>query len=110
MEEKGDLVKGEPQQPMLPHEYEALTGGGAAEAQLVRQKLSRRKFLRRAVGGMLGLLGAEAVAGSLAMFYPNLAGQFGSHIPAGPKSSFAPSSPQEAVLDTQGIFYRAAAK
>src|SRR5262245_27339041 len=103
-------MEGEPQQPMLPHEYEALTGGGVAEAQLVGQRLSRRRFLRRAVGGMLGLLPAEAVAGSLAMFYPNLAGQFGSPINVGPKSSFAPSSPQEVVLDSQGIFYRAPAK
>jgi cytochrome b6-f complex iron-sulfur subunit len=99
-----------PEQPMLPQEYEEMTGGGALSAEMARRGLSRRQLLRRAVGGMVGLFGAEAIAGSLAMFYPNLAGQFGSPIDVGPKSQFKASLPHEAEIDSQGVFYVAKAK
>ncbi len=99
-----------PEKPVLPQEYEVMTGGGAGAAEMARRGLSRRQVLRRAVGGVLGLVGAEAIAGSLAMFYPNLAGQFGSPINIGPKSQFKASAPHEASLDSQGIFYVAKAK
>ncbi len=100
----------EPGEPLLPQQYEEATGGGALAAEMARRGLSRRQVLRRAVGGMLGLVGSEAIATSLAMFYPNLAGQFGSPIDVGPKSQFKASTPLEAVQDSQGIFYVAAAK
>src|SRR5579859_2295133 len=99
-----------PDQPALPQEYEVMTGGGAEAAEMARRGLSRRQVLRRAVGGVLGLVGAEAIAGSLAMFYPNLAGQFGSPIDVGPKSQFHPSAPHDAAIDSRGIFYKASAK
>lgn len=99
-----------PAGPLLPQEYEEATGGGAEAAEMARRGLSRRQVLRRAVGGVLGLFGAEAIAGSLAMFYPNLAGQFGSPIDVGAKSQFKASAPHEAEIDSQGIFYVAAAK
>jgi cytochrome b6-f complex iron-sulfur subunit len=99
-----------PEEPLLPQEYEVASGGGAEAAEMARRGLSRRQVLRRAVGGVLGLVGAEAIAGSLAMFYPNLAGQFGSPINIGSKSQFHPSAPHDAALDSQGIFYVAAAK
>jgi cytochrome b6-f complex iron-sulfur subunit len=99
-----------PEGPLLPQQYEEATGGGALAAEMARRGLSRRQVLRRAVGGVLGLVGAEAIAGSLAMFYPNLAGQFGSPIDVGPKSQFKASAPHEAQLDSQGIFYAASAK
>ena len=99
-----------PAGPLLPQEYETATGGGADAAELARRGLSRRQVLRRAVGGVLGLFGAEAIAGSLAMFYPNLAGQFGSPINVGAKSQFQAAAPHEAELDSKGIFYVAAAK
>jgi cytochrome b6-f complex iron-sulfur subunit len=96
--------------PSLPHEYEEQTGGGAETSEEIRRGLTRRQVLRRAVGGVLALVGAEATAGSLAMFYPNLVGQFGSPIPIGPKSQFKPSLPLEAKIDQQGVFYHAQAK
>jgi cytochrome b6-f complex iron-sulfur subunit len=99
-----------PKKPALPQEYEVMTGGGAEAAEMTRRGLSRRQVLRRAVGGVLGLVGAEAIAGSLAMFYPNLAGQFGSPIDIGPKTQFAASAPHEAELDSKGIFYTSSAK
>jgi cytochrome b6-f complex iron-sulfur subunit len=99
-----------PEAPLLPQQYEEATGGGALAAEMARRGLSRRQVLRRAVGGVLGLVGAEAIAGSLAMFYPNLAGQFGSPIDVGPKSQFPASLPHDASLDSKGIFYKAAAK
>jgi cytochrome b6-f complex iron-sulfur subunit len=99
-----------PDEPLLPQEYEVQTGGGAEAAEMARKGLSRRQVLRRAVGGVLGLVGAEAIAGSLAMFYPNLAGQFGSPIDVGAKSIFPASLPHDAELDSKGIFYKAAAK
>ncbi|HEY7123163.1 MAG TPA: ubiquinol-cytochrome c reductase iron-sulfur subunit [Ktedonobacterales bacterium] len=99
-----------PKKPVLPQEYEVMTGGGAEAAEQARRGLSRRQVLRRAVGGVLGLVGAEAIAGSLAMFYPNLAGQFGSPIDIGPKSQFPASAFHEAVQDSKGLFYVAKAK
>lgn len=99
-----------PKKPVTPQEYEVMTGGGAEAAELARRGLSRRQVLRRAVGGVLGLVAAESIAGSLAMFYPNLAGQFGSAIDIGPKAQFPASAFHEAVLDTKGIFYSAKVK
>ncbi|HLV99783.1 MAG TPA: ubiquinol-cytochrome c reductase iron-sulfur subunit [Ktedonobacterales bacterium] len=99
-----------PDEPLLPQQYEVETGGGAEAAEMARRGLSRRQVLRRAVGGVLALFGAEATAGSLAMFYPNLSGQFGSPIDIGAKSQFKASAFHEAQIDSQGIFYVAAAK
>ncbi|HEY7347398.1 MAG TPA: ubiquinol-cytochrome c reductase iron-sulfur subunit [Ktedonobacterales bacterium] len=99
-----------PDGSLLPQEYEEATGGGAEAAEMARRGLSRRQVLRRAVGGVLGLFAAEATAGSLAMFYPNLAGQFGSPIDVGAKSTFPASAPHEAEIDSKGIFYKASAK
>ena len=96
--------------PLSPHAYEERMGGGAEAAEQARQGLTRRHVLRRGIGGVLALIGAEAIAGSLAMFYPNLAGQFGSPISLGPKSQFPASLPQEAAIDSKGVFYVAKAK
>lgn len=99
-----------PKQPALPQEYEVMSGGGAEAAEMTRRGLSRRQVLRRAVGGVLGLVGVEAIAGSLAMYYPNLAGQFGSPIDIGPKTQFPAAAPHDAALDSKGMFYVASAK
>jgi cytochrome b6-f complex iron-sulfur subunit len=93
-----------------PQEYEVLTGGGAESAELARRGISRRQMLRRAVAITLGLVGAEATYGALTMFYPNLAGQFGSVIQLKAKSAY-PAAPQhQFALDQKGIFYESAAK
>lgn len=99
-----------PSTPLTPQEYEEQTGGGALFAELSHQGITRRQMLRRSVGGVLTLVGAEAIAGSLAMFYPNLSGQFGSPIDVGPKRLFKASLPHDAAIDSQGVFYVPAAK
>ncbi len=93
-----------------PQEYEVLTGGGAESAEVGRQGVSRRQMLRRAVGATLGIVGLEAVAGTLAMLYPNLAGQFGSVITLKPKDKYPPAEHKQVTLDTKGLFYESSAK
>lgn len=98
------------QTPRTPQEYEVLSGGGAENAELARQGLSRRQVLRRAVGLTIGVVGVESVAGMLAMLYPNLAGQFGSVITLKAKSAY-PAAEQKAMqIDQAGMFYESAAK
>ncbi|HEU0027920.1 MAG TPA: ubiquinol-cytochrome c reductase iron-sulfur subunit [Ktedonobacterales bacterium] len=98
------------QTPRTPQEYEVLSGGGAESAEISRRGLSRRQVLRRAVGLTVGLVGLESVVGGLAMFYPNLAGQFGSVITLKAKSEY-PSADQKAMaIDQAGMFYESTAK
>ncbi|WP_069803721.1 ubiquinol-cytochrome c reductase iron-sulfur subunit [Thermogemmatispora onikobensis] len=96
--------------PLTPQQYEVLHGGGAEAAELARQRLSRRRFLRRATLAVWGLSATTAVAGALNMLYPNLAGQFGSALNVGNKSDFPAAKPSEAKLDQSGVFYRQEAK
>jgi cytochrome b6-f complex iron-sulfur subunit len=98
------------QAPITPQQYELLHGGGAEAAEIARQRLSRRRFLRRATLAVWGLSATAAVAGALDMMYPNLAGQFGSPLTVGVKSDFPAATPQKAALDQGGIFYRQEAK
>ncbi|HLY31086.1 MAG TPA: ubiquinol-cytochrome c reductase iron-sulfur subunit [Ktedonobacterales bacterium] len=93
-----------------PQEYELLTGGGAESAELEHKGLSRRQFLRRAVGVTIGIVGVEATAGALYMLYPNLKGQFGSVIPLKNKSLYPGAQQKEFALDEKGMFYESAAK
>jgi len=90
---------------MTPQQYELMTGGGAEAGEVARRGLSRRQVLRRAVGGVLGLLGLEVAGGTLAMLYPNLTGQFGADIAVGKKSDFPAALPKQFTLDSAGVFY-----
>jgi cytochrome b6-f complex iron-sulfur subunit len=98
------------QTPRTPQEYEVLSGGGAESAELSRRGLSRRQVLRRAVGLTVGLVTLEGVVGGLVMFYPNLAGQFGSVITLKAKSAYPPAEQKAMLLDQAGMFYESAAK
>ncbi len=93
-----------------PQEYEVLTGGGAESAELERQRLSRRRLLRRAVGLTFGLVGAEFTYGALTMIYPNLAGQFGAPITLKSKDNYPAAEQSAFAIDAKGIFYEPNAK
>jgi cytochrome b6-f complex iron-sulfur subunit len=98
------------QTPRTPQEYEVLSGGGAEAAEISRRGLSRRQVLRRAVGLTVGLVGLESVVGGLAMFYPNLAGQFGSVITLKAKSEYPAADQKAMAIDQEGMFYEPTAK
>lgn len=98
------------QTPRTPQEYEILSGGGAESAEISRRGLSRRQVLRRAVGLTIGLVGLEGTVGALAMFYPNLAGQFGSVITLKAKSAYPAAEQKAFAIDQAGMFYESTAK
>ena len=91
--------------PITPQQYEVLHGGGAEAAEIAQQRLSRRRFLRRSMLAVWGLSSTAAVGGSLYMMYPNLAGQFGSDLNIGLKSTFPAAKPENFKIGQAGIFY-----
>lgn len=96
--------------PITPQQYEVLHGGGAEAAEIAKQRLSRRRFLRRSMLAVWGLSTTAAVAGALYFMYPNLAGQFGADITVGKKSDFPAALPEKFALDQAGVFYHQEAK
>lgn len=99
--------------PISPQQYEVLHGGGAEAAEIARQRLSRRRFMRRSMLAVWGLSTVAAVAGSLDMLYPNLAGQFGSALVVGKKTDFPPASGSvlsQFQINAKGVFYVQPAK
>lgn len=95
---------------ITPQQYEVLHGGGAEAAEVAKQRLSRRRFLRRSMLVVWGLSTTAAVAGALDMMYPNLAGQFGSVLTVGKTGDFEAAKPEEFRKDSKGVFYRQNAK
>src|SRR5579859_5444641 len=96
--------------PLTPQQYEILHGGGAAAAEIARERLSRRRFLRRSMLTVWGLSATAAVGGALFMLYPNLAGQFGSVISVGTRASFPAARPGDYKIGQAGVFYVQQAK
>ena len=96
--------------PITPQQYEVLHGGGAEAAEIAKERLSRRRFLRRSMLAVWGLSATSAVAGALYMLYPNLAGQFGSDLTVGPKSNFPAAKPQDFKVGQAGVVYEQTAK
>src|SRR5215472_18183974 len=96
--------------PITPQQYEVLHGGGAEAAEIAKQRLSRRRFLRRSMLAVWGMSTTAAVAGALYMMYPNLAGQFGADITVGKKTDFKAALPKDFVLNQAGVFYHQEAK
>lgn len=96
--------------PITPQQYEVLHGGGAEAAEIAKQRLSRRRFLRRSMLAIFGLATTAAVAGALDMMYPNLAGQFGADLTIGKKSDFPAAKPGNFKKDQAGVFYVQQAK
>jgi len=95
---------------ITPQQYEVLHGGGAEAAEIAKQRLSRRRFMRRSMLAVWGLSATSAVAGALYMLYPNLAGQFGSDLTVGTKDQFKAATPLEFAKDSAGVFYHQDAK
>src|SRR3989440_3910339 len=93
-----------------PQQYEVLHGGGAEAAEIAKQRLSRRRFLRRSMLAVWGLSTTASVAGALYMLYPNLAGQFGSVLNVGTKTDFPAARPGNFRIGQAGVFYRQEAK
>ena len=96
--------------PITPQQYEVLHGGGAEAAEIAKQRLSRRRFLRRSMLAVFGVSTTAAVAGALYMTYPNLAGQFGADFDIGPKTGFPAALPDKFNLNQAGVFYHQEAK
>jgi cytochrome b6-f complex iron-sulfur subunit len=95
---------------ITPQQYEVLHGGGAEAAEIAKERLSRRRFLRRSMLAVWGLSTTAAVAGALYMTYPNLAGQFGSPLTVGSKKDFPAAEPTSFKLNQAGVYYRQPAK
>src|SRR5437764_13137315 len=87
---------------ITPQQYELLHGGGAEAAEISKQRLSRRRFMRRSMLAVWGLAASASVAGALDMLYPNLAGQFGSVLKVGKKAEFPVTEPCKFVLNQAG--------
>lgn len=96
--------------PITPQQYEVLHGGGAEAAEIAKERLSRRRFLRRSMLAVWGISTTASVAGALYMLYPSLSGQFGSAQTVGKKADFSAALPKAAKLDEGGVFYRPAAR
>ena len=96
--------------PITPQQYEVLHGGGAEAAEIAKQRLSRRRFLRRSMLAVWGLSATASVAGALYMLYPNLAGQFGSSLTVGTKADFPAARPGNFRIGQAGVFYNQPAK
>jgi cytochrome b6-f complex iron-sulfur subunit len=97
--------------PITPQQYEVLHGGGAEAAEIAKQRLSRRRFLRRSMLAIWGASTTASVAGALYMLYPNLAGQFGAALTVGQKTDFAPATKlSDYQIGVTGVFYNQSAK
>jgi cytochrome b6-f complex iron-sulfur subunit len=96
--------------PLTPQQYEILHGGGAEASEIARERLSRRRFLRRATLAVWGASAAAGIGGALFMMYPNLAGQFGSILTVGVKADFPAATPENFRIGQAGVFYHQAAK
>ena len=96
--------------PITPQQYEVLHGGGAEAAEIAKQRLSRRRFLRRTMLAVFGLSTTAAVAGALDFMYPNLAGQFGADLLVGKKTDFPAAKPGDFKIGQAGMFYVQQAK
>jgi len=91
-------------------QYEILHGGGAEAAEIARQRLSRRRFLRRSMLAIWGVSTAAAVAGALDMLYPMLSGDFGSTQVVGKKGDFKAVTPDKFQADQFGVYHRPVAR
>src|SRR5438094_8563376 len=89
--------------PITPQQYAILHGGGAEAAEIAKQRLSRRRFLRRSMLAIWGVSATAAVAGALDMLYPMLSGDFGSTQIVGKKSDFKAVTPDKFQADQAGV-------
>src|SRR5258706_14508434 len=95
---------------LTPQQYEVLHDGGAEAAEIAKQRLSSRRFLRRSLLAAWGLSATASVAGAVNLLYPNLAGQFGAALTIGTKAVFPAARPGDFKINQAGIFYYQPAK
>lgn len=98
----------EEQPSLIAQHYEFLREAEVAE--MTRQRFARRRFLRRSVLAVGGLVVVAGGAGALSMLYPTLAGQFGGTIDLGPKTIFPAATPDRFKLNQAGVFYQESAR
>ena len=91
--------------PITAQQYEILHGGGAEAAEIAKQRLSRRRFLRRSMLAVYGLSATASVAGALYFTYPTLAGQFGADLTVGKRTDFPAAQPKDFKIGQAGVFY-----
>ena len=96
--------------PITPQQYEVLHGGGAEAAEIAKQRLSRRRFIRRSMLAVWGVSTTASVAGALYMLYPSLSGQFGSVQVVGKKAEFPATKPDQFKIDEIGVFHKPVAR
>ena len=90
--------------PITSQQYEVLHGGGAEAAEIAKQRLSRRRFLRRSLLAIFGRSATASVAGAVNLLYPNLAGQFGATLTLGTKADFPAARPGDFRINQAGVF------
>jgi len=71
--------------------------------ELLGNRLSRRQFLRLALLGTIGALGAEALGTFLGFFWPRKIGAFGGKVEAGALADFPVNGPP--VSNREGKFF-----
>jgi cytochrome b6-f complex iron-sulfur subunit len=96
--------------PVTPQQYEVLHGGGAEAAEIAKQRLSRRRFLRRSMLAVWGISAVASVAGALEMLYPNVKGTFGGVLTVGKKSDFKAALPKQFQEGIAGVYHRPVAR
>lgn len=99
----------EEEQPSLIAQHYALLRE-VEVAETAEQRFARRRFLRRSVLAVGGLVVVAGGAGALSMLYPTLAGQFGGTIDLGPKANFPAAVPDRFKLNQAGVFYHETAR
>jgi cytochrome b6-f complex iron-sulfur subunit len=96
--------------PLTPQQYEVLHGGGAEASEMAKQRLSRRRFLRRSLFAVWGLSATASVAGALNMLYPRVGNDFGGVLTVGTKKDFPAAKPTDFKIDQAGVFYHQEAR
>ena len=97
--------------PALTSRQDAnLYGDGAQAAEIARQRVSRRRFLRRSLLSVWGLSATASIAAALYMLYPTLSGHFGDILDIGLKADFPAATPERFQLNQAGVFYQGVAK
>src|SRR2546430_4086472 len=92
--ERTTLITDDVNRPQItPQQYEVLHGGGAEAAEIAKQRLWRRRFLRRSMLAVWGLSATARAAGALYLACPNLGGQLGLVLAIGKEPRFHAAFP-----------------
>ena len=94
----------------MPLPNEVQHGGRDEATEIARQRLARRRFLRRSALAVLGLSATVSVAGALHLLYPDLTQQIGDILDIGSKADFPAATPDLFKLNHAGVFYQPFAK